>query len=620
MSDADQSKPTNSAEPPATGPTLYVAPSPHTYNKSLTTRSMMVDVLIALVPVVAMSVIGFGWRAVLVLAVCVASCLVAEGVFTRLRGRTATLGDCSAAVTGVILGLSLPATVPWWVAIIGSMVAIAIGKLTFGSLGQNLFNPAMVGRAFVMISFSKFLGAPAYQLADASGIVSMATPLTVARDAAAQMPGLWPLFLGTVNGSLGETSGVACLLGGLYLCLRRTASWEVPLGMIGAVAVLGLGREASPEAAYEVLDLLEDLYQKLEQADALGSAIQEADREAEGFARDVTALVALAAADLGQAPVEQAAEQLHARLRKAEQDAARPPNRGTSGRLPASFAREPGGGTRRLRGRPDRRCRRIRHQGSDRACFSDRPWAAAERRPPRCTDSRALDPATPWKLLGVVGAAGFLVTSLAALKLVPPLEDHDMEVRGTAYGLVSDFKPYFLTNRELYLPMAHPLLFHAQVAESLVLTGEIDAVRPSYESAREAEAATEPTADVAVAALDGAPDLGEREAVGEQRVRIDLHLVLADVAADARDLRDARDRLQLVAEVPVLDGAEIRQIVTSGPIDEGVLVDPPDARRVGTERGRDAPWQASGDEVQGLEHAAPCPVEIGPVLEDDVDE
>jgi electron transport complex protein RnfD len=96
----------------------------------------------------------------------------------------------------------------------------------------------MVGRAFVMISFSKYLGAPAYQVAEASGIISMATPLTVARDAAAEMPELWPMLLGTVNGSLGETSALACLLGGAYLCARRTASWEVPAGVIGGVVVL----------------------------------------------------------------------------------------------------------------------------------------------------------------------------------------------------------------------------------------------------------------------------------------------------------------------------------------------------------------------------------------------
>ena len=236
------------------GPRLMVAPSPHVFNTSLTTRGMMIDVLIALVPVTGLSVYLFGWRAVLVLAVCVASCLAAEELFTRFRGRRASLADCSAAVTGVILALSLPPTVPWWVAMIGSFVAIAIGKLTFGSLGQNLFNPAMVGRAFVMIGFSKFLGAPAYQLAEASGIVSMATPLTVARDSAAQMPDLWPMLLGTVNGSLGETSALACVAGGLYLCARRTASWEVPVGMIGTVTVLAALTQllVSPESIQAV--------------------------------------------------------------------------------------------------------------------------------------------------------------------------------------------------------------------------------------------------------------------------------------------------------------------------------------------------------------------------------
>lgn len=99
-----------------------------------------------------------------------------------------------------------------------------------------------------------------------------------------------------------------------------------------------------------------------------------------------------------------------------------------------------------------------------------------------------LDPGARWRSLGGIAAAGFLVTSLAALHLVPPLEDHDMEVRGTAYGLASDLKPYFTSNREIFLPMSHPVLFNVLVAQSLVVTGEIDAVRPSYDSAKRAEA------------------------------------------------------------------------------------------------------------------------------------
>jgi electron transport complex protein RnfD len=224
------------AEPAA--PALEVAPSPHAFDLGLTTRRMMLDVLLALAPPLAMAIYGFGWRAVLVVAVTTAGALAAEELFQRLRGVPATLGDLSAAVTGIILGLSLPATCPWWVALISAFVAIGIGKVVFGSLGQNVFNPAMVGRAFVMISFSKFLGAPAYQVADATGILSQATPLTAARDAASALPAVWPMLLGTVNGSLGETSTLACLLGGLYLCFRRTASWEVPAGMIAAVVAL----------------------------------------------------------------------------------------------------------------------------------------------------------------------------------------------------------------------------------------------------------------------------------------------------------------------------------------------------------------------------------------------
>jgi electron transport complex protein RnfD len=235
MAEATADKPASVAEPQA--PELRVAPSPHAYDTALTTRGMMLQVIIALIPVTMVAIYFFQWRAVLVLAVTTASCLIAEEAFMRLRGQQAKLGDFSAGVTGLILGLSLPATCPWWVAMIAGFVAIGIGKVAFGSLGQNMFNPAMVGRAFVMISFSKFLGAPAYQLAEGVGIITQATPLTVARDASAAMPELTPMLLGSVNGSLGEISALACLGGGLFLIFFRTASWEVPAGMIGSLVV-----------------------------------------------------------------------------------------------------------------------------------------------------------------------------------------------------------------------------------------------------------------------------------------------------------------------------------------------------------------------------------------------
>ncbi|UCH36759.1 MAG: RnfABCDGE type electron transport complex subunit D [Armatimonadota bacterium] len=231
-------------------PTLHVAPSPHLSATAVTTRWMMRDVLIGLAPVMAASVFLFRWYAVAQVGLCVLTCLTAEAVFTWMRGKPARLGDLSAAVTGVILGLSLPWSAPWYVAVIGAVVAIGLGKMVFGGLGYNIFNPAMVGRAFVMLSFAKALGASAYVSAQAGlTVVTQATPLTAAKQFAATLAtgravagdvqlqfesarALWPLFVGQVNGSLGETSALAVLIGGIYLCARRSASWEIPTGVI----------------------------------------------------------------------------------------------------------------------------------------------------------------------------------------------------------------------------------------------------------------------------------------------------------------------------------------------------------------------------------------------------
>ena len=234
-------------------PPLHVAPGPHLMVSGFTAQRMMADVLVGLLPVIAVAVWVFRWYAVFQLALCAAAALAAEALFSRLRGRKAPLGDLSAAVTGVILGLSLPWSAPWYVGVIGSFAAIGLGKAAFGGLGQNLFNPAMVGRAFVMVSFAASLAGGAYVRADAAlPILTQATPLSAAKEAAGAvaMPGLWPLFLGNVNGSLGETSALACLVGGLYLCWRRSAAWEIPLwtlaGAAGAAAVANLLDPATP--------------------------------------------------------------------------------------------------------------------------------------------------------------------------------------------------------------------------------------------------------------------------------------------------------------------------------------------------------------------------------------
>lgn len=241
-------------------PAVHVAPSPHLSKTELTTRRMMIDVLVGLAPAIAVAVLVFRWYAVVQVGLCVLSCLAVEALVSWMRGRPVPIADTSAVVTGVILGLSLPWSAPWYIAVIGSAVGIGLGKAVFGGLGCNLFNPAMVGRAFVMLSFAKTMGASAYTRAQTGlAVVTEATPLTVAKKFASDLAAgktitpdlevqlqsareLWPLFVGQVNGSLGETSALALLVGGLYLCVRRSACWEIPAGVLLSGFVLaGLG-------------------------------------------------------------------------------------------------------------------------------------------------------------------------------------------------------------------------------------------------------------------------------------------------------------------------------------------------------------------------------------------
>ncbi|MCK4546441.1 MAG: RnfABCDGE type electron transport complex subunit D [Candidatus Eisenbacteria sp.] len=230
---------------------------------SLSTRRMMIDVMVGLAPATAMAVFMFRWYAVVQVGLCILSCMAAEALFCWMRRRPIPVGDCSAPVTGLILGLSLPWSAPWHIAVIGSFAAMGLGKAVFGGLGYNIFNPAMVGRAFVMLSFAKAMGASAF-VGTKSGlaVIAQATPLTVAKKFAADLSvgkvitgdlqlqmeaasDLWPLFVGQVNGCLGETSALALLVGGVYLCLRRSASWEIPAGIIiSALVVSGLANWA----------------------------------------------------------------------------------------------------------------------------------------------------------------------------------------------------------------------------------------------------------------------------------------------------------------------------------------------------------------------------------------
>ena len=250
---AEEIKTEQAARPPepagrrvAAGPAIHVAPGPHLTSTALTPRRMMLDVLIALLPVVAMSVWLFRWHAVVQIGISVLSCLAAEAVFTAVRRRAFSLGDGSAAVTGVILGLSLPGPAPWHVGVIAGVAAIGLGKFIFGGLGYNIFNPAMVGRAFVMIAFAAAMAAGGYVVTNgpSADVLTQATPMT-AYKTPADKPGhdvtpLGDLVVGDTNGSLGEVSALACLLGGLYLMIRRTAAWQIPVGVLAAAGAIGL--------------------------------------------------------------------------------------------------------------------------------------------------------------------------------------------------------------------------------------------------------------------------------------------------------------------------------------------------------------------------------------------
>lgn len=212
---------------------LSVASSPHLRHID-TTRSIMGDVLIALSPAAVYGCILFGWRAMLVLLVSVLSCVASEYIWNLLLKKKNTIGDLSAVVTGLLLGMNLPSTVPLWVAAIGGVAAIIVVKQMFGGLGHNFVNPAMAARVILLVSFPNFMTSFVEPF---SGIVASATPLAAEASAA---PSTKYLFLGLHSGSIGETSAFLLLVGGIYLMMRRVILPIIPVCFIGTVALATL--------------------------------------------------------------------------------------------------------------------------------------------------------------------------------------------------------------------------------------------------------------------------------------------------------------------------------------------------------------------------------------------
>lgn len=224
---------------------VKVTPGPHVKSPEGTT-AIMADVIIALVPALVMAVINFGFRALAITLVCILSCVVFEGLSNLITKRHNTLGDLSAVVTGIILAFNLPVAVPMWLCVVGSFFAIVIVKVLFGGLGNNFMNPAMATRVFLLISFGGLMTTwivPGSTLPVFSDVLSLdgitsSTPL--ASLGAGRLPGqsITDMFLGSIGGSLGETSALALLTGGVYLLMRKVITLHIPVAFIGTVFAL----------------------------------------------------------------------------------------------------------------------------------------------------------------------------------------------------------------------------------------------------------------------------------------------------------------------------------------------------------------------------------------------
>ena len=228
---------------------LIVSPAPHVHSKDSVRRNML-NVLIALSLAFVVSLAAFGWGALIVSATSVVSCVLFEWLIAKfiLKQKT-TIGDFSAVLTGLLLAFNLPSNLPLWIVVIGALVAIGVGKMSFGGLGQNPFNPALVGRVFLLISFPVQMTTWPRPLGFSSAMPFVdaetgATPLAIMKNAVKagdaslldQLPSLWHMAAGYIGGSFGEISAIALLLGGIYLLCTKTITWHIPVSIILTVA------------------------------------------------------------------------------------------------------------------------------------------------------------------------------------------------------------------------------------------------------------------------------------------------------------------------------------------------------------------------------------------------
>ena len=224
------------------------ASAPHIHSGA-STRRVMLDVILALVPAAVAAVIIFGVKAAIVIASCVIAAVASEAIFNIITKKEQTVGDLSAAVTGLLLGLNLSTNVPVWQCVIGSMFAIIVVKCFFGGLGHNFANPAITGRVFMLIAFAAVAGGA---LPDA---VTGATPLEVLKTSSVEgLPSISQMLIGMRGGAVGEGCIAALVLGYAYLVLRKVIKWYIPVIFIGTVFVCFL--IASGDIVFSLYEIL----------------------------------------------------------------------------------------------------------------------------------------------------------------------------------------------------------------------------------------------------------------------------------------------------------------------------------------------------------------------------
>ena len=251
-------------KPKETTEHYILSSSPHTH-ANVSVRRLMLDVVIALLPTTAAGVFFFGMPAVWTIATCVATCIVTEALCRMAMRRDNTIGDLSAVVTGLLLALNLPAGLPLWMAVVGSVFAIGVAKQVFGGLGMNPFNPALAARAFMLISFTgpmttwlkPFWWRTPDAATTATPLATMKTWFAAETTASASphalcggqttgIPCLWDMITGNMPGCIGEVSAVAIAIGAAYLLVRKVITWHIPVSFIATVFVYSLVAGGAP--------------------------------------------------------------------------------------------------------------------------------------------------------------------------------------------------------------------------------------------------------------------------------------------------------------------------------------------------------------------------------------